>query len=54
MFLHTRQVREGQEAYKCFYIREGEVFGAMYGYKFLRSLDEMATQLTAHLTMVYR
>ena len=37
---------EGQEADKCFYIREGEVFGAMYGYKFLTSLDEMAEQLT--------
>jgi TonB-linked SusC/RagA family outer membrane protein len=36
---------QGQEADKCFYIREGEVFGAMYGYKFLRSLDELALQL---------
>jgi TonB-linked SusC/RagA family outer membrane protein len=36
---------EGQEANKCFYIREGEVFGAMYGYKFLTSLSEMAQQL---------
>ncbi|MFH0843783.1 MAG: SusC/RagA family TonB-linked outer membrane protein [Bacteroidota bacterium] len=38
---------QGQEANKCFYIREGEVFGAMYGYKFLKSLDELALQLTA-------
>jgi hypothetical protein len=37
---------QGQEANKCFYVREGEVFGAMYGYKFLKSLDEMALQLT--------
>ncbi|HQG76718.1 MAG TPA: SusC/RagA family TonB-linked outer membrane protein [Bacteroidales bacterium] len=36
---------QGQEADKCFYIREGEVFGAMYGYKFVRSLDELAQQL---------
>jgi TonB-linked SusC/RagA family outer membrane protein len=37
---------QGQEANKCFYIREGEVFGAMYGYAFVKSLDEMAEQLT--------
>ena len=37
---------QGQEANKCFYIREGEVFGAMYGYAFVKSLDEMALQLT--------
>lgn len=36
---------QGQEADKCFYIREGEVFGAMYGYKWLRSLEELAPQL---------
>lgn len=36
---------QGQEANKCFYIREGEVFGAMYGYKFLTSLEELAEQL---------
>jgi TonB-linked SusC/RagA family outer membrane protein len=37
----------GQEAYKAFYIREGEVFGAMYGYKFLKSLDELQSQLSS-------
>jgi TonB-linked SusC/RagA family outer membrane protein len=37
---------QGQEANKAFYIRKGEVFGAMYGYAFIRSLDEMALQLT--------
>jgi len=36
---------QGQEANKCFYIREGEVFGAMYGYAFVKTLDEMAEQL---------
>lgn len=36
---------QGQEADKCFYIREGEVFGAMYGYKFLTSLEELSEQL---------
>ncbi len=37
---------QGQEANKCFYIREGESFGAMYGYAFVKTLDEMAVQLT--------
>ncbi|HPC98330.1 MAG TPA: SusC/RagA family TonB-linked outer membrane protein [Bacteroidales bacterium] len=36
---------QGQEANKCFYIREGETLGAMYGYKFLKSLAEMEEQL---------
>jgi TonB-linked SusC/RagA family outer membrane protein len=36
---------QGQEADKAFYIREGETFGAMYGYKFLQSLDELELQL---------
>jgi len=36
---------QGQEANKCFYIREGEVFGAMYGYKFVTTLEELADQL---------
>lgn len=36
---------QGQEANRCFYIREGEVFGAMYGYKFLTSLEELSQQL---------
>lgn len=35
---------EGQEA-NLFYIRENEVFGMMYGYQFLTSLDEMEGQL---------
>lgn len=35
---------QGQEA-DLFYIRENEVFGMMYGYKFLTSLDEMEGQL---------
>ena len=38
---------QGQEANKCFYIREGETFGAMYGYAFVKTLDEMAEQLAA-------
>lgn len=38
---------QGQEANKAFYIREGEVFGAMYGYAFVRSLDEMEKQLNS-------
>jgi len=38
---------QGQEADKCFYIREGEVFGAMYGYAFVKTLDEMSQQLAA-------
>jgi len=38
---------QGQEANKCFYIREGETLGAMYGYKFLKSLAEMEEQLQA-------
>jgi TonB-linked SusC/RagA family outer membrane protein len=36
---------EGQEANKCFYIREGETFGVMYGAHFLRSMDELAQQV---------
>lgn len=36
---------QGQEANKCFYIREGEVFGVMYGYSWVTSLDQMADQL---------
>ena len=36
---------EGQEANKCFYIREGETFGVMYGAHFLRSMDELAQQI---------
>ncbi|HOP00093.1 MAG TPA: SusC/RagA family TonB-linked outer membrane protein [Bacteroidales bacterium] len=36
---------QGQEANKAFYIREGETFGAMYGYSFLKSLDELQLQL---------
>ena len=45
---------QGQEANKAFYIREGEVFGAMYGYEFLTSLDEMEKQLaTTDLTTTW-
>lgn len=36
---------QGQEANKCFYIREGETFGVMYGSHFLRSMDELAQQI---------
>jgi len=36
---------QGQEANKVFYIREGETFGVMYGYKWVKSLDEMTLQL---------
>jgi TonB-linked SusC/RagA family outer membrane protein len=37
---------QGQEAYKAFYIRKGETFGAMYGAAFVKTLDEMAQQLS--------
>jgi TonB-linked SusC/RagA family outer membrane protein len=36
---------QGQEGNKVFYIREGETFGVMYGYSFVKTLDEMAKQL---------
>jgi len=36
---------QGQEANKCFYIRKGETLGAMYGYKFVKTIDEMQSQL---------
>jgi TonB-linked SusC/RagA family outer membrane protein len=36
---------QGQEANKAFYIREGEVFGAMYGAAFVKTLEEMQQQL---------
>jgi TonB-linked SusC/RagA family outer membrane protein len=36
---------QGQEADKLFYMREGEIFGTMYGYRFLTTLDEMEAQL---------
>ncbi len=36
---------QGQEANKLFYVREGEVFGTMYGYKAVRTLNELAPQL---------
>lgn len=42
---------QGQEAAKLFYMREGEEFGTMYGYRFLTSLDEMAAQLAADQTI---
>ena len=42
---------EGQEADKLFYMREGEVFGTMYGYHFLTSLEEMEKQLPAGSTI---
>lgn len=35
----------GQDADQVFFIREGEVFGMIYGSYFLRSLDELAPQL---------
>ena len=31
----------------AFYVKEGETFGILYGYKWLRSLDEMSRQLPA-------
>ena len=34
-----------------FYIKEGEVYGAMYGYKHVRSLDDMSRQLPAGKTI---
>ena len=36
---------QGQEANKTFYIREGETFGVMYGYAWVKSLAEMSQQL---------
>jgi TonB-linked SusC/RagA family outer membrane protein len=36
---------QGQEANKVFYIREGETFGVMYGYSWVKSLEEMTLQL---------
>jgi TonB-linked SusC/RagA family outer membrane protein len=42
---------QGQEANKCFYIREGETFGVMYGYKFVKSLAEMSEQLATGVTI---
>ncbi len=41
---------QGQEANKAFYIREGESFGAMYGYSFLKSLDELGPAAAASTT----
>ncbi len=38
---------QGQEANKCFYIREGETFGVMYGYSFVKTLEQMEAQLSA-------
>lgn len=32
---------------KLFYIREGELYGSIYGYRMLKSLEEMAQQLPA-------
>lgn len=40
-----RPVLEGEEEYLCYYFREGEVPGAMYGYSWVRSLNEMKGQL---------
>lgn len=34
-----------------FYVKEGEVYGAMYGYKHVRTLDEMSRQLPAGKTI---
>ncbi len=34
-----------------FYIKQGEVYGAIYGYKMVRTLDEMSTQLPAGKTI---
>ncbi len=36
---------QGQEAYKAFYIREGETFGVMYGAHWLRSMEELEKQI---------
>ena len=36
---------------EIFYVKEGEEFGAMYGYQFVRSLDQMANQLPAGSTI---
>lgn len=34
-----------------FYVKQGETYGVMYGYKFVRTLDEMAKQLPAGKTI---
>ncbi|NCU05322.1 MAG: SusC/RagA family TonB-linked outer membrane protein [Chitinophagaceae bacterium] len=34
-----------------FYIKQGEVYGAIYGYRMVRTLEEMATQLPAGKTI---
>src|SRR5690606_9630466 len=40
----TQQINGDQN---LFYIKEGEVYGAIYGYRMLKSLEEMAQQLPA-------
>jgi len=42
-YLYDDNSNNGDQA--MFYIKEGEVYGAIYGYQMVRSLDEMAQQL---------
>ncbi|MDX9846702.1 MAG: SusC/RagA family TonB-linked outer membrane protein [Tenuifilaceae bacterium] len=42
---------QGQEGFKVFYIKEGEVFGAIYGEDWVKSLDQMAKQLPTDATI---
>lgn len=44
-YLYDDASNNGDQA--MFYIKEGEVYGAIYGYEMLRSLDAMAQQLPA-------
>jgi TonB-linked SusC/RagA family outer membrane protein len=38
---------EGPSSFNYFYVKEGETFGVMYGYDWVRSLDQMKKQLSA-------
>jgi TonB-linked SusC/RagA family outer membrane protein len=37
---------EGQDANKLFYIKEGETLGTMYGYKFIRTMEQLNQQIS--------
>lgn len=45
------QVGPGANEISAFYLRDGENFGIMYGYKWVTSLDEMANQLPTGMTI---
>lgn len=44
-YLYDDNTNSGDQS--MFYIKEGEVYGAIYGYRMVKSLDEMAQQLPA-------